>query len=184
MKRWNLTPLQSWATAVRYGAAAGFISAMVYGGVTTLYIILRSSAQILGVLSPAEGLWGTLVATALSIIWPCLVTTLLLGLLAAVIEMGAFVIIYGLALALNGWRSPARLVAIGFIVAGNLVLPVNFLVVQGIGAFWDAFWPMGYLFWLGLPSLIFIGTTTWLCWQDEVDRAGQQAKLAQAVAGS
>jgi hypothetical protein len=183
MKQAELTPLRSWGTAVRYGAAVGFSSAIVYGAVATLYIILRSSVQIIGVLTPAEGLWGTLVANALSIVWPCLVTMLLLGLLAAVIETVAFLMIYGLSLILIGQRSPFRMAAIGFVVSGILALLVNFLVVQGISAYWGAFWPMGYLFWLGLPSLIFIGTTTWLCWQGEIYQTDRRVELTRAVTG-
>ncbi|MCX6045134.1 MAG: hypothetical protein NT075_08470 [Chloroflexi bacterium] len=34
-----------------------------------------------------------------------------------------------------------------------------------LGSYFDALWPMGYLFWLGLPSLIFVGATTWISWQ-------------------
>ena len=177
MKQRELTPLLSWGTAARYGAAVGFISALIYGAVATLYVILRSSAQILGVLSPAEGLWGTLVANAFGVVWPCLVITLLLGLLAAVIESVAFLIIHGLSLAFSDQRSPSWMAAIGFVVAGGLALLVNFLIVSGISTYWSAFWPQGYLFWLGLPSLIFIGTTTWLCWQGEVGRISQRKKL-------
>jgi hypothetical protein len=183
MKQWVLNPWRSWGTAAGYGAAVGFLSTLLYGTVVTLYIILRASAQILEVPSPAEGLLGTLVANAFSIVWPCLVTTLLLGLLAAIIETTAFLIIYGLSLMLNGWRLPSQGAAIGFMVAGSLAFLVNFLVMRGIGAYWGAFWPQGYLFWLGLPSLIFIGTTTWLCWQQEVDRVSQRAKLRQAMTG-
>jgi hypothetical protein len=62
MKRFNLNPLRTWGAAARYGAIMGFISVLVYGTLATLYIILRSSLQILGVLSPAEGLLGTLLA--------------------------------------------------------------------------------------------------------------------------
>jgi hypothetical protein len=69
------------------------------------------------------------------------------------------------------------------VVSGGLALLVNFLVVQAIGAHWGAFWPAGYLFWLGLPSLVFILTTTWLCWQGKTRRSGRRAGLAQAVAG-
>lgn len=183
MKQRELTPLLSWGMAARHGAAAGFFSALIYGAVATLYVILRSSAQILGILSPAEGLWGTLVANAFGVVWPCLVITLLLSLLAAVIESVTFLIIHGLSLALNGQKSPFRMAAIGFLVSGGLALLVNFLIVSGISTYWSAFWPQGYLFWLGLPSLIFIGTTTWLCWQDEVSRLSRRAKLTHAVAG-
>jgi predicted outer membrane lipoprotein len=182
MKRLTLNPLHTWGTAARYGAALGFISALVYGGLATLYIILRSSLQILDVLSPAEGLLGTLLANAFGVLWPCLVTTLLLGVLAAVIETAAFSIIYGLSLALNGRRSPGRAAAIGLLVAGGLAALVNILVVRGIGAYWDAFWPQGYVFWLGLPSLLFIGTTAWLCWQGEARRAGPREELPRTVA--
>jgi hypothetical protein len=178
----NRNPLGTWGAAARYGAAIGFISALVYGGLATLYIILRSSLQILGMLSPAEGLSGTLLANAFSVLWPCLVTTVLLGVLAAVIGTVAFSIIYGLSLVLNGRSSPSRAAAIGFLVAGGLAALVNILVVRGIGAYWGAFWPQGYFFWLGLPGLMFIGTTTWLCWRRGAGHASPRAGLPHAVA--
>jgi len=171
MNRFNLNPLRTWGAAVRYGATMGFVSALVYGALATPYIILRSSLQILGVLSPAEGLLGTLLANAFGVLWPCLVTTVLLGVLAAVVETAAFSIIFGLLLALKAQGSPGRAAAIGLLVAGGLAVLVNILLVRGISPYWGAFWPQGYLFWLGLPSLIFIGTTTWLCWQGEARRA-------------
>ena len=171
MTRFNLNPLRAWSAAARYGAAIGFISALAYGALATLYIILRSSLQILGVLSPAEGLLGTWLANAFGVLWPCLVTTVLLGVLAAAIETAGFSIIYGLSLALNGRRSPNRATAIGFLVAGGLAALVNILVVRGIGVYWGAFWPQGYVFWLGLPSLMFVGMTARLCWQGEARRA-------------
>lgn len=183
MKLAKLTPLRSWGAAARYGAAVGFMSAIVYGTVTMLYIILRSSVQIMGVLTPAESLWGTLAANASIIVWPCLVTMLLLGLLAAVIETVAFVIIYGLSLILNGQRAPFRAAVIGFMVSGSLAWLVHFLVVQAISAYWGAFWPIGYLFWLGLPSLIFIGATTWLCWRGEIHHSGRRVELTQTITG-
>jgi hypothetical protein len=182
MQRFNLNPLRTWGAAARYGATIGFISALVYGALATLYIILRSSLQILGVLSPAEGLVGTLLANAFSVLWPCLVTTVFLGLLAAVIETAAFSIIYWLSVALNGRRSPSRAAAIGLLVAGGLAALVNILAVRGISAYWGAFWPQGYFFWLGLPSLMFIGTTTWLCWQGEARRASPRVGLPRAMA--
>lgn len=183
MKQCKLNSCQYWGIAARYGAAAGFISALFYGAVATLYITLRSSAQILGVLSPAEGLWRTLAANAFGIIWPCLVTTLLLGVLAAIIETVAFFIIHGLSLILKGQRSPTQVAVIGFAVSASLAFLVNFLVVGSISTYWSAFWPIGYLFWLGLPSLIFIGTTTWLCWQEGVNPVSQRPKLTQAMVG-
>jgi hypothetical protein len=111
-----------------------------------------------------------------------LVTTVLLGVLAAVIETAAFLIIYGLSLALNGRRTPSRAAAIGLLVAGSLAALVNILVVRGISAYWGAFWPQGYFFWLGLPSLMFIGTTAWLCWQGEARRTSPRMGLPRAGA--
>jgi hypothetical protein len=182
MKRFDLNPLRTWGAAARYGATIGFTSALVYGALATLYIILRSSLQILGVLSPAEGLLGTLLANAVSVLWPCLVTTVLLGVLAAVIETAAFSIIFGLSLPLKAHGSPGRAAAIGLLVSGGLAVLVNLSVGRGISAYWGAFWPQGYLFWLGLPSLIFMGTTTWLCWQGEMRRAGPRMGLPRAGA--
>jgi hypothetical protein len=52
---------------------------------------------------------------------------------------------------------------LGFGVAALVALPVNLLVIQAVGGYWGAFWPQGYLFWIGLPSLVFVAATAWVC---------------------
>lgn len=155
-------------SAATRGAQVGFWSAMVYGATVTFLIVLRSSLQIGRVLSLDEGLLGTLVANAFSVFWPCLITTLLLGAVAALLGMMAFGIIYALCQTGHRQRTPVQTVAIGFGVSALMVLLVNVSVIQVLGGFWDVFWPQGYLFWVGMPSLVFVAATTWVSRRNDV----------------
>lgn len=149
-------------SAVRSGARMGFWSALLYGALATLYIILRSSLQIGRVLSPDEGLMGTLVANAFGVFWPSLVTTLLLAIPAALLGGLTLAVVAALCALVRRRRTPAQAAVIGFDVSALVVLLVSLLVFQATGGYWDAFWPEGYWFWVGLPSLLFVAATTWM----------------------
>jgi hypothetical protein len=147
------------------GAILGFTLAVAFGAVFALYAILRSSLQIALILSAGEGLWATLAANAFSLLIPILSFTLLLGIVAALLQSMALLLVYGFTALLNPYRSPARAAWIGLITAVILASGVQFAIQRRLGIYFDALWPMGYLFWLGLPSLIFVGATTWISWQ-------------------
>ena len=61
----------------------------------------------------------------------------------------------------------------GFVLLLALVLLYSFVIqpwhmrwgATDLGIYFVALWPMGFLFWLGLPCLLLIGATTWLSWQ-------------------
>lgn len=148
---------------MRRGAQTGFLSALLYGALATLAIGVRSSLQILSVLSLDEGLLPTLAANGFGLLWPCLITTLLLGAIAALVGVVTGWAVYALSHIGPGPKTPRQTATLGFGVPALMLLLINLLVIQGIGGYWGAFWPQGYLFWVGLPSLVFVAATAWAC---------------------
>jgi hypothetical protein len=159
----NSTPTARGAAG--HGARLGFGLALLYGFAFALYAIVRSSLQIKAILTPGAGLFGTLAANALAILMPALGFALLLGMLAAVIESVTLLLVYGLSTLLNLQQSPARAAWIGLITAGIMAGALQLFMQRSLGSRFDALWPSGYLFWLGLPCLIFVGATTWISWR-------------------
>lgn len=158
----------------RYGTARqvavcglfwGFGLALAYGASFALYAIIRSSSQIALVLADSTALWGTLVANALSILLASLLFALLLGIGAAVLQSIALLFVYAVAPFLNSHHASGRGAWIGLCVSGILACALHFVVQRSLGSYFAALWPAGYFFWLGLPSLLFMGTTSWLSWR-------------------
>jgi hypothetical protein len=147
------------------GLLVGFAEALAYGLAFAVYAIARSSLQIGVVLAPSEGLWGTLAANAFSLLLAILVFTLLFGIGAAILEIVMLLLNYELLALLNPQHFSMRAAWIGLITSGILVVAILLFVQRSLGSYFDALWPSGFFFWLGLPSLIFIGVNSWLSWQ-------------------
>jgi hypothetical protein len=48
-------------------------------------------------------------------------------------------------------------------VFGGLAVLIYLLAYYGMGVYFAQLGPTGYVFWFGLPSLIFITVNTWVC---------------------
>lgn len=153
------------------GLTVGFALALSYSLVFALYAIVRSSLQIGSALTWREGLMGTLLANALAILAPVVVFALLLGTVAAIITSLALLLVHGLSTYFNPRHDVHRAVWIGFISAGSLTCGLILFAQQSLGIYFAALWPAGFLFWLGLPCLLFVITVTWLSW-----RAGEYSR--------
>ncbi|MBX3015144.1 MAG: hypothetical protein KF832_26735 [Caldilineaceae bacterium] len=148
--------------ALRLGLGVGFRVAVCYGAAFLVYAILRSSFQIGAVLTVHEGLVGTLIANAFALAIAVLGATLLLGGIAALVEGLIVCLVYALSAWFNTQHSPRRAAWIGFFCAAlPVVILVLFLRYQ-LGIYFRALWPTGFFFWLALPGLLLISTTTWL----------------------
>jgi hypothetical protein len=155
----------STAGAALRGALLGLALTLAYGLAFALYAIVRSSLQIVAVLPPDEGLLGTLVANALSILVPTIVVALLLAAIPAILEAIVLVAIYRLCLSLRGEGMAGRSAIVGLVVSLLVTVVIHLLGWRATGAYFAALWPMGYLFWLGLPSMIFVTMNTWAGWR-------------------
>lgn len=156
------------------GVVLGFTLALAYGFTFVVYAIVRSSLQIVAILSPGEALVGTLLANAFALFVPALVFALLCGLGAALLQSITLLLVHGVAALINPHHAPALMAGIGLISASLLAGASQVAVQQSLGIYFDALWPSGYLFWLGLPSLLFIGATIWVSWRLSNHAAGKR----------
>ncbi|MCE7986978.1 MAG: hypothetical protein DYG89_37875 [Caldilinea sp. CFX5] len=163
------------------GLRFGFLLTLLYSAAFALYAVVRSSLQIVAILAPGEGLFGTLVVNAFALLLPIAVFALVLGSGAALLQSITLLAVRGMALLFRDHHAPAFTAWIGFVTAFVLVGAIALTVQRSLGSYFDALWPSGYLFWLGWPSLIFVGATTWVSWRFADHLPQQQATLASAA---
>lgn len=164
------------------GLRLGFALAFIYSAIFALYAIGRSSWQIVASVSVAEGLIGTLVANAFALIVAVLFFALLLGVVAALLQSLTLLLVYELARLFAVHHSVIALAGLGLVVAGVLAGALQLWVQRNLGSYFAALWPTGYFFWLGLPSLLFVGATVWVGWRVEGDAVESQGYTVDAVA--
>jgi hypothetical protein len=155
-------PTRSALGAAGRGARFGFLLALAYGAIFALYAIVRSGWQIVTTLPPSEGMLGTLAANTAAIAFAALWVTLMFAVIAAAVGAVTMAAAYGLAGLFHAQNSPAGRVTLGVLVALVLVAGLQWIVIQAAGRYGSAFWPAGYWFWLGLPSLLFVVGIGWL----------------------
>jgi hypothetical protein len=163
MKLFDVTQMRTLRGATLQGLALGFKLAMLYWLVSAVLVILRTSLHILASLGWAEGLLMTLLANAVSILAGTLLIGLILGLVAAPFSLAVVLLLRALLPRLGG-RPPLAALA-GVVLSGALVLLLSLLFRQALGSHFGAMWPNGYLFWLGLPGMIFMAASGYLGWQ-------------------
>ena len=155
-------PTHSALGAAGRGARFGFLLALVYGALFALYAIVRSGWQIVTTLPPGAGMLGTLAANTAAIAFAALWVTLMFAVVAAAVGAVTMAVAHGLASLLRLQGSPIGRVTLGVLVALVLVAGLQWIVIQAVGRYGSAFWPAGYWFWLGLPSLLFVIGMGWV----------------------
>jgi hypothetical protein len=135
--------------------------AILYGCLFAAYAVIRSSTQIAAVIGIGGDFTPTVMASGFAILVASLAAALLIGVFAALLETVALVVSRSVVVWLDWAQEPRRAAGIGFCVAAAIALALNLLVWRGGGIFMDQLWPSGYLFWFGLPCLIFVAATTW-----------------------
>ncbi len=87
------------------------------------------------------------------------------GLIAAFVQAAALALVYVLSRTVNRENSPRRGAWIGLGASGGLILMLHLLFYSaGPEMLVRVFGQSSYVFWLGLPSLICVGMTTWVGW--------------------
>jgi hypothetical protein len=152
------TLVPSWRKVLLTGAAAGTGLTFAYALLFALYAIVRSSASIWATIPPDINLLGTLSANAASITVASLATAVVLALVMALLGMGTAVVIKGLDSLFNPTHDSQRAILIGCGAALAFVLVCQFAVNMLMGGSLSSLGGETYLFWLGLPALIHIGT--------------------------
>jgi hypothetical protein len=148
--------------AAGYGALMAFVLAIVYGAVFAVGAAGRASLQIAARLNGAEGTVATSVMSGFSILIASLAVSALLGLVAAIIAAVAMALARGLTLWIAPGGEPQRAAMIGMFVGFSVLIGMSLLVRQLSGVYFAQLWPAGYLFWIGLPCVIFLVAAAWL----------------------
>lgn len=143
------SPLQ----AALSGALLAFSAALLYGLMFALLASLRVIRRITRALPPVERSGRLYLANVTSILITSLELAVLLGLLAALLQGLAWLAASGLAAVLRVPALPAAL-----LIAALLVTLLHLALRRAPELLYAMLWRSrsAYLFWLGLPCLIFM----------------------------
>ncbi len=145
-----------YGAAARKGALLCILLAVAYTTVFILYATVRSSLTAATIVNPDAGVMGTLIATWSSLVVAALVIGLLLS--AAVAILGAFagILIRAISGILNPHNAPRQQSIIGMGVCFAIVVLLHLALRSAISFSLPDLLSMHALFWLELPSMIFI----------------------------
>jgi len=140
------------------GVILAFTAALIYGMIFTILTSLRASLRIRRILKSSERSGMLFLANGTSIFIASLGFSILLGIPAALLQ--------GLTWLMAAWLSAVLNVdpfAIAIAVAILLTAVVHLILWNTRDILHAILWRArsSYLFWLGLPSLIFIAMTIW-----------------------
>lgn len=147
---------RNWRQAARHGAGIGVKMALVYTVIFLLYAILRSTLDLLSLPAPDAGTLGTITATVLSLSVAAFAIAALLLPVSALAGTTLSLLLH-LLLPQAGRRSAlVGTLVISSAVAFAIADTVQLIVLPAAG-----FEPLDlpfetWLFWFGLPTLIYI----------------------------
>ncbi len=146
----------SWRYSAFGGAVLCSILALAYTLAFIVYALARSALTVTATINPDAGMWGTLIATWASLI----VASLFIGALLtiAVAILGAFTgtVVKAVSLVFNPQHKPPRAVAIGASVCFGIILLLHLPLRSAMNYALPDLLSMHTLFWLEMPSAIFI----------------------------
>jgi hypothetical protein len=152
----NKTHITSILKFCGLGAILGFTEALVYGGIYSQVGIFYTSGIILRNLQTE--ILSTVLANALSVLIGSMFFAVFFGLLATIIQALTF----GLTAFISRMGNlHIKGSIVGFGVSVTLAAAIHLLVITSPPIVIQVFWKLSYVFWLGIPCLIFIATTTY-----------------------
>lgn len=149
------------ARAAGYGALLGYGMAILYGVIFAAFATLRAAPQIAMRLNGAEGTVATIIQVGFAILAASLGVAVLLACFAALVAAVTMAVARGLTIWLAPAGQPQAAAIIGLLVAGAVLVGLSLLVWQLSGSYFAQLWPGGYLFWIGLPCLLFMVAAGW-----------------------
>jgi hypothetical protein len=159
------TPRLPWYKVALAGAAMGVGLTFVYALSFALYAVVRSSWTIWQWTPPDLGKGATLAANAASIVVASVATASLLAVVVALLSMiTALLIALGLA-RWNPQQAQGRAIGIGVTTGLAVVVLGHVALSWALGRSLFSLGAATYLFWIGLPSLLYIGAGGGLAWR-------------------
>jgi hypothetical protein len=163
MENFNMRPNFSCKTyfqAIQSGAALGLAAALVYGMGFVIYGILRTSTWIIA--HPANELFPTLLANAVSVVIGAMFFAVLFGLFAAVFQAVTLALVFGLTRRIPPASNSPMRAMIGLVVSGGLFLTLLILFHGGPQIMTQVFWNQSFIFWFGMPGAVYVLMNTLL----------------------
>lgn len=142
----------NWGQTARSGAGFAVRLTIAYAVVFIVYALVRSVLRLLPTPTFDAGLVGTLLAYGVSLALPALVIALILALVMTLLGIVTALIVRGLLSVLNPTHAPLSAILVGAAVA----LVIAALLHVGLGFSPDSLTWETYLFWVGIPSAIYV----------------------------
>jgi hypothetical protein len=141
-----------------FGATSAFTAALLYGLLYSLIGAFLTTGTVLK--NMQMDVLPTIFTNALSVFIGAMFFAITFGLQAAIIQGLAFFVVAALTgKKLFGRQAIlARWIGLGISLFFSLLIHLIILVSPSI--VYQVFWKLSYVFWLGIPCLIFIGLTT------------------------
>jgi hypothetical protein len=146
------------------GAKIGIVLTFAYALTFAVYAVIRSSVRIQGILQPDEW-WGLTLGNAVTLTFGVIVFALVTAILSALIGALTIVVLKWLLALLKADQSPRKAVLIGVVASFACWLTVTLVLQIVSGGRISMAFPETYVFWVGLPGLVFICTCSVISWQ-------------------
>jgi hypothetical protein len=150
------TTRSSWRYAAFGGAVLCSILGLAYTLAFILYALARSALTVLTTVNQDAGMLGTLIATWASLIVASLIIGALCTIAVAILGAITGIIVKAVSVVLNPQNEPQRAAVIGAGVCFAIVLFLHFALRAAMSYALPDLLSMHAVFWLELPSAIFI----------------------------
>jgi hypothetical protein len=141
-----------------FGAVTGFTAALIYG---VLYSLIGAFLTTSTVLKNLQGdVLPTILANVISVFIGAMFFAITFGIVAAFIQGLTFCLVATLVGKKLFGRETLKAGQIGLGISLIFALLIHLAIWFSPPIVYQVFWKLSYIFWLGIPCLIFIGLTT------------------------
>ncbi len=146
----------SWRYAAFGGAVLCSILALAYTLAFIVYALARSALTVVSTINTDAGMWGTLIATWASLIAAALAIGVLCAIAVAFLGAITGIVVKGVSIVFNPRHEPQRAAIVGASVCLAIVILLHLALRSAMNFLLPDLLSMHALFWLEIPSLIFI----------------------------
>lgn len=155
----------TWQHTIQYATISSLALTVTYAAIFVVYTIIRTSLTITNTLANDSNVFATLVANATSLVIASVTVTLLL--IPFTVFLGIMTIIpikWALQKTANHPVNHHKATFIGVITAALYLTILHLLIGQLSGQSATELGTSTYLFWIGLPSILYVTTAALAAW--------------------